>query len=135
MPSLHFGYALLISLTIATLPLTSQHSRRKSIRPLGFYICRLPSFRRLLCILFAFCYTSLILIAIIATANHFFLDAVAGAVVCALAWMWNGALLNLLPVEDCFLWLVGIDKPRRRCVVAIEEGEGDGLGKEVQWQV
>jgi hypothetical protein len=53
----------------------------------------------------------LILIAIISTANHFILDAVAGAVVCTLGWWGNAVLLNLLPLEDYFLWILRIHKP------------------------
>jgi len=53
----------------------------------------------------------MILVAIVATANHFILDAIAGAFVCALGWRFNGMLLNLLPIEDCFLWIVRIHKP------------------------
>jgi hypothetical protein len=50
-------------------------------------------------------------VAIIATANHFILDAVAGSIVCAVAWLGNDVLLNLLALEDWFLWLVRIHKP------------------------
>lgn len=48
---------------------------------------------------------------IIATANHFILDAVAGALVCAIAWKTERFLLNLLPLEDWFLWGVRTHKP------------------------
>ena len=61
-------------------------------------------------------YPLTILIAIIATANHFILDAVAGAVVCGIAWTSNTLLLNLLPLEDWFLWVVRIHFPERRVV-------------------
>ena len=54
------------------------------------------------------------------------LDAVAGAVVCGLAWAGNRVLLNLLPVEDYFLWCVRIHKPERRAVFAeSDEDQGD----------
>ena len=53
----------------------------------------------------------LIFVAIVVTANHFILDAVAGACVCGAAWFGNRALLNLLPLEDYFLWCVRIHKP------------------------
>lgn len=76
----------------------------------------LPSARRLVCLALGIAYPTIILIAIVATANHFILDAVAGAMVCALAWHGNRVLLNLLPLEDYFLWLVGIHKPERRAV-------------------
>jgi PAP2 superfamily protein len=95
MPSLHFGYSLLIGLTIATLPMN------KRTRP----------WKRIAVVALGMSYPALILTAIVATANHFILDAVAGALVCAIAWNANGILLNLLVVEDYFLWLVRIHKP------------------------
>jgi hypothetical protein len=126
MPSLHFGYSLLIGLTIISLPLAPQHSRSRThtirapflgttLRP------KVPSARRLACIAVGVAYPTIILIAIVATANHFILDAVAGALVCATAWHGNGMLLNLLALEDYFLWIVRIDKPERRAVLF--EGE------------
>lgn len=96
MPSLHFGYSFLIGLTIATVPL------RKKGR-LGW--------RRLAIVAIGMVYPAVILTAIVATANHFVLDAVAGACACILAWHFNGFLLNLVPLEDYFLALVRIHKP------------------------
>lgn len=112
MPSLHFGYSLMIGLTIMTIPLSSQ-TRRPVVRPrwaraAGLHLC---SWSRLACLVVGFTYPFLISIAIITTANHFILDAVAGALVCALGWQFNGVLLNLLPLEDYFLWVVRIHKP------------------------
>ena len=52
-----------------------------------------------------------ILVAILATANHFILDAVAGAIVCGIGWNANSILLNLLPLEDYFLWCLRMHKP------------------------
>ena len=97
MPSLHFGYSFLVGLTIATVPL------RKSGR-LGW--------RRIAIVAAGMIYPAIILTAIVATANHFILDAVAGATACLIAWRYNGVLLNLLPIEDYFLRLVRIHKPR-----------------------
>ena len=68
--------------------------------------------------------------AIIATANHFVLDAVAGAMVCGVAWYGNRVLLNLLAVEDYFLWCVRIHKPERPGVDAEDEDEQD----ESEWE-
>lgn len=96
MPSLHFGYSLLIGLTIATLPISG-------LRP--------SSWKRIAIVAAGMSYPTLILTAIVATANHFILDAVAGAFVCAIAWHANSILLNLCIVEDYFLWLVRIHKP------------------------
>jgi hypothetical protein len=43
--------------------------------------------------------------------SQFILDAVAGAIVCFIGWNANNVLLNLLPLEDCFLWCLRIHKP------------------------
>ncbi|KAL9079964.1 MAG: hypothetical protein Q9157_001211 [Trypethelium eluteriae] len=113
MPSLHFGYSLLIGLTIATIPL------RSSPHPSSTRSRRL--LRRAILVTLGTAYPLLILIAIIATANHFVLDAVAGALVCGAAWWGNGVLRNLLVVEDWFLWCVRIAKPE-------SYGEGETRG-------
>lgn len=104
MPSLHFGYSFLIGLTIATMPLSSNSTARSSRR---------PSLKRILIVLGALIYPATILVAIIVTANHFVLDAGAGAIVCGLVWQVNDVLLNLLPLEDYFLWAVRIHKPSK----------------------
>ncbi|KAB8360810.1 hypothetical protein FH972_024544 [Carpinus fangiana] len=90
MPSLHFGYALLIGLTVGTIPLPRNSRRRLSLpMPLGGRL-RFPPLMRLLCALLGFSYTLVILVAIVSTANHFILDAVAGAAVCAVGWYVSG---------------------------------------------
>ncbi|KFA60977.1 hypothetical protein S40285_02772 [Stachybotrys chlorohalonatus IBT 40285] len=96
MPSLHFGYSLLIGLTVATLPIAG-------VRP--------TSWKRIAIVVMGMSYPALILTAIVATANHFILDAVAGAMVCGTAWYANSFLLNLCIIEDYFLWALGIHKP------------------------
>ena len=114
MPSLHFGYSLLIGLTVAMVPLSAERSRRQvvSVPLFGSRLrVRLPSLSRVACLALGFAYPALIFVAIVVTANHFILDAVAGACVCAAAWAGNRALLNLLPLEDYFLWCVRIHKP------------------------
>lgn len=96
MPSLHFGYSFLIGLTVATVPL------RKS----GYL-----GWRRLAIVATGMLYPFIILTAIVATANHFVLDAVAGATACILAWYLNSGLLNLLAIEDHFLNVLRLHKP------------------------
>ncbi|PHH59565.1 hypothetical protein CDD82_2435 [Ophiocordyceps australis] len=96
MPSLHFGYSLLIGLTVATLPVSG-------LRPM--------SWKRMAIVAVGMAYPALILIAIVATANHFILDAVAGAVVCGVAWHANELLLNLCIIEDYFLSVLRMHKP------------------------
>ncbi|GLI80500.1 hypothetical protein PoHVEF18_008855 [Penicillium ochrochloron] len=111
MPSLHFGYSLMIGITIMTIPLPP-HRRRTLRSRLGWGTgLRIPSWRRMICLALGFLYPFIILVAIVATANHFIVDAIAGALVCALGWWSNGVLLNLLPAEDYILWLVRIHKP------------------------
>ncbi|KAJ5455763.1 uncharacterized protein N7458_004027 [Penicillium daleae] len=120
MPSLHFGYSLMIGLTIMTIPLPSHHRRVLRTR-LGWSIgLRIPSWRRMVCLVLGFLYPFIILVAIVATANHFIVDAIAGALVCAFGWWSNGVLLNLLPVEDYFLWLVRIHKPEPSAISVID---------------
>lgn len=110
MPSLHFGYSLLIGGTIATVPLSAHTKAILFSRGLRF---ALPSWRRVVCVVLGVGYPLAILAAIVATANHFVLDAVAGACVCVLGWNGNSVLLNLLPVEDYFLWMLRLHKPER----------------------
>jgi hypothetical protein len=83
-----------------------------------------------MCLVLGFSYPFIILVAIVATANHFILDAVAGALVCALGWRFNGILLNLLPLEDYFLWLVRIHKPEPSLVTVSSESPDDRSSNE-----
>jgi hypothetical protein len=85
----------------------------------------MPSWRRLTCLSVGFLYPTIILTAIIATANHFSLDAVAGSIICGMGWWGNDVLLNLLALEDWFLWAAGIHKPEAT-VVDVEEEDSDG---------
>lgn len=121
MPSLHFGYSLMIGLTIMTIPLPSHQQRTLPLRFTRGIGLQVPSWQRVVCLVLGFLYPFTILVAIIATANHFILDAVAGALVCGLGWRFNGGLLNLLPIEDYFLWLVRIHKPEPSEMKAIDD--------------
>jgi hypothetical protein len=85
----------------------------------------MPSWRRMTCLLVGFLYPAIILVAIIATANHFILDAAAGGIVCGVAWWGNDVLLNLLALEDWFLWVVRIHKPEAE-VIDVEEEDQRG---------
>ena len=98
MPSLHFGYALLIGFTIMGLPLKT--------RGRG-----LLNWRLTLCVAFGLGHPLLILVAVIATANHFFLGVVGGILVIALPRAGEEVLLNLLPFEDWALSFLRSHKP------------------------
>lgn len=105
--------------TIMSIPLGPEHRQSRSVLLPGFNQSHpelapklhLPSWRRVFCVCVGFLYPFSILVAIIATANHFVLDAVAGAVICGVGWTGNTVLLNLLPLEDYFLWCLKIHKP------------------------
>ncbi|KAF8171711.1 PAP2 superfamily-domain-containing protein [Mycena galopus ATCC 62051] len=101
MPSLHFGYSFVIGLTIATLP---THSRSRLL-PWGKWVLGMS-------------YPTLILVAIVSTANHYVLDAAAGFVVVAIAWNTNEVLKSLLVVEDAFLYLLRVHKPQGQIPMA-----------------
>jgi hypothetical protein len=120
-----------------TVPLGPGHRRSRSIHlpflnqiRLGLAPqLRLPSARRLACVLIGFLYPFAILVAIVSTANHFILDAVAEALVCAVGWKSNRILLNLLPLEDYFLWLVRIHKSVQQPIQTY-----DFVEKQGNWQ-
>jgi hypothetical protein len=69
-PSLHFGYALIVGVAVALL------ARRRTVRALGAL------------------YPLVMLFVIVATGNHFWLDALAGAGVTVTAWLLARTLLN-----------------------------------------
>lgn len=53
----------------------------------------------------------MVLGAIVATANHYWLDALMVTVVATLAFLCNRVLLILLPLEDYLIWVLGVEKP------------------------
>ena len=105
MPSLHFGYSLMVGLTLMTLPLSCSSPSHKR-RNCTFCTLQCTVLRTI-----GFLYPATILLAIIATANHFIMDALAGTAICLIAWNYNGGILNLLPLEDCVLWCLRVHKP------------------------
>ncbi|KAK7897515.1 hypothetical protein LTR67_004142 [Exophiala xenobiotica] len=120
MPSLHFGYSLLLGLTVMQLPIAHPGRSYRLSLPLPFskpgfeattLTFRPPSLAKLMCQLCGFFYPALILTVIVATANHFIMDAIAGATICLLAQRYNEFMLNFLPLEDCLLWCLRIHKP------------------------
>ncbi|KIW97903.1 uncharacterized protein Z519_01487 [Cladophialophora bantiana CBS 173.52] len=121
MPSLHFGYSLLVGVSIMRLPLNPPARRHRVCLPAvpflksnhtGF-IVRAPSLPKLCCEIVGFLYPFSILIAIVATANHFILDALVGGVICLFALRYNHFMKNFLPVEDYVFWCLRIHKPNQ----------------------
>lgn len=56
-------------------------------------------------------YPLYILITIVATANHYYLDAFVAFFVAIAAYLCNRIFLVLLPVEDLLFWCLRLEKP------------------------
>ena len=104
MPSMHFGYAFEIGCTLI------YHSGiwRKSLEPgetrkskpvQFFYVC------------LGIAYPLWLSITIIATANHYYLDACVAFFVAIVAFLCNKVFLVFLPLEDLLLWCLRLEKP------------------------
>lgn len=101
-PSLHFGYSFVIGVSLYV------YSPHKWLRTI------------------ALSYPVLILLVIMATANHYILDAVGGFFVTVLAHKINGMMLNLRPIEEWGFWLTGTEKPmdKAQFVAAVSREPG-----------
>ncbi|EOO04069.1 putative integral membrane protein [Phaeoacremonium minimum UCRPA7] len=103
-PSLHFGYAF----CIGTVLMYHSGIFRRRLAP------REKRMSKLWQIFFAtlsIVYPAFVLLIIVSTANHYYLDALAATGVVGVAWLCNRSLLTLLPLEDLFLWAVKLEKP------------------------
>ncbi|KAG6038591.1 hypothetical protein E4U41_004013 [Claviceps citrina] len=56
-------------------------------------------------------YPAWMLLTIVSTANHYFLDALAAVFVVLAGYMSNRVLCVFLPVEDYLLWMLRLEKP------------------------
>ncbi|KAI0200677.1 integral membrane protein [Astrocystis sublimbata] len=123
MPSMHFGYAFAIGST-----LVYESGFLRHLHPLGDDgssdlemnngILKQANgdvprsiFSRVVLLFIGIFYPALILLAIISTANHYFLDAFAGAIVVGFSFYCNRFLLNFLVLEDWLLWAWRLEKP------------------------
>ncbi|KAH8805597.1 PAP2 superfamily-domain-containing protein [Xylogone sp. PMI_703] len=104
MPSMHFGYSFCIG---STLVYQSGIFRRKlepgETRKSKFWI--------LFYLLLGIGYPTWILTTIVATANHYFMDACVATLVAITAFFCNRIFLVLLPLEDLLLWCLRLEKP------------------------
>ncbi|KAL8872988.1 MAG: hypothetical protein Q9174_001491 [Haloplaca sp. 1 TL-2023] len=106
MPSMHFGYAFVIGCTMF------YHAgifRRRSSLKDGE--ARKPWYWKAVYIAIGLGYPGMILVTIVATANHYWMDALMACVVATLAYFCNGVFLALLPLEDLLLWCLRLEKP------------------------
>ena len=104
MPSMHFGYAFVIGFTMLYHAGLFRRTLEKGEvrKTLGW---------KLVYILIGVGYPAMILVTIVATANHYWMDALMACLVACLAYLCNGIFLTLLPLEDLLLWALRVDKP------------------------
>lgn len=104
MPSMHFGYAFVIGITML-------YHAGLFCRSLEKGEVRKTFGWKLVYIFIGLGYPAMILVTIVATANHYWMDALMACVVACLAYLCNGIFLVLLPLEDILLWALRLDKP------------------------
>jgi hypothetical protein len=104
MPSLHFTYAFVIGCTFlyhsGVIHAFQGRSTpgRSPITMFGF-------------ILAGILYPLLVLTVIVATANHYYLDAVVATISVTLSFLCNRIWLALLPAEGLLCWVLRLKKP------------------------
>ncbi|EER36471.1 conserved hypothetical protein [Histoplasma capsulatum var. duboisii H88] len=98
MPSMHFGYSFCIGCALL-------HHAGIFQRTLEIGDLRKTTCWKLWYLALALAYPLCVLAAIIATTNHYWLDALAAVVVA------YAAFLVLLPVEDLLYWSLRMEKP------------------------
>jgi PAP2 superfamily len=134
MPSMHFGYAFCIGCVFIADSRVLQMVWVKIRRLSGRYHGLLRHFShyslgkgeiseeeerlrgrswwvRALMFAFGIWYPVWILLTIVATANHYFLDAIVASFGVLLCYLCNRVLLSLLPAEDLLLWAWRLEKP------------------------
>ncbi|KAI4101474.1 MAG: hypothetical protein L6R37_004949 [Teloschistes peruensis] len=104
MPSMHFGYAFVIGCTMF------YHAGifRRSVEPGEVHK---SIFWKCVYMAIGIGYPAMILTTIVATANHYWMDALMACVVACLAYLCNRMFLALLPLEDLLLWCLRAEKP------------------------
>ncbi|KAL1852928.1 hypothetical protein Plec18167_008939 [Paecilomyces lecythidis] len=104
MPSMHFGYSFVIGCVLL------YHSGIFR-RTLEKGEARMSRAWQIWYLFLAIVYPLSILITIVATANHYWLDAVVAIFVALLAFVTNKIFIALLPLEDLLLWALRLEKP------------------------
>ncbi|CUS07928.1 unnamed protein product [Tuber aestivum] len=116
MPSMHFGYSFMIGVTLV------YHSGVLSFVGLGYggrkgkvLQTGVGKWWKVWYCVLGISYPTMILTTIIATANHYWLDAFAGALVAVIAFLCNRVFLIFMPLEDLLLWALRLEKPKPNC--------------------
>jgi len=108
MPSMHFGYAFIIGVTCLL------HAGALRWAGLGYETRSARAWKWALSA-FGVLYPLTILTTIVATANHYYLDAVVAVLTAAAALLCNRVFMVFVPLEDLLLWALRADKPRPNC--------------------
>lgn len=105
MPSLHFTYAFVIGCTffyhsglLQLLQGQRMVGARSSVRTVGFVVM-------------AVLYPLLVLTVIVATANHYFLDASVATISVTLSFLCNRVWNVFVPAEQLLCWALRVKKP------------------------
>ncbi|KAH0011985.1 hypothetical protein KCU78_g9867, partial [Aureobasidium melanogenum] len=104
MPSMHFGYAFCVGCTMI------YHSGMFG-RKLEYGKMSKTWAWKLFYLILGVGYPMLILTAIIATANHYFLDALVATAYVSAAFMSNRVFCVFVPLEDWLLWAIRAERP------------------------
>lgn len=106
MPSMHFGYAFIIGVTLI------HHSQCfRSASSLHATEAKKSLFWRIFYVLLGVSYPVFILVVIVGTANHYYMDACMAFLVACLGYKCNKIFLIFLPLEDLLFWCLRLEKP------------------------
>jgi hypothetical protein len=104
MPSMHFGYSFCIGMTlIYHSGLFRRTLERGEVRKNAAW--------KLFYLLLGIGYPAFILVTIVATANHYFMDALVATVFVVIAYACNKVFFVFVPLEDLLLYVIRADKP------------------------
>ncbi|KAF6234614.1 hypothetical protein HO173_007240 [Letharia columbiana] len=104
MPSMHFGYAFVIGCTMIYHAGIFRRSLEKGETKKSCF------WKSIYCLI-GLGYPSMILVTIVATANHYWMDALMATIVACAAYLCNRVFLTMLPLEDLLLWVLRLEKP------------------------
>lgn len=128
MPSLHFTYAFVIGCTFI------YHSGITS--RFGNKIPQRSTFGRFAWLSLGILYPLLVLSVIVATANHYWLDAVVALGTTTIAFCVNRIWIVLLPAEDLLLWVLRLKKPVPTTGSRLKESkEAEAVDRDYRYEI
>ncbi|KAF2732981.1 hypothetical protein EJ04DRAFT_469166 [Polyplosphaeria fusca] len=104
MPSMHFGYSFCIGMTLV------YHSGvfRRSLEPGE---SKKNAFWKMFYFIVGLGYPTFLLVTIVSTANHYFMDALVATCFVFISFYCNKIFYVFIPLEDLLLWAIRADKP------------------------